>query len=121
MVLGRKMIFPVPIAAKYVAFIHRSIEASEQADKAIHELDELLETGFRGNEVKLVDDIIAKLSHIENATDEQQIELRQIMFGLEESLPPAHVMFLYRIIEWTGELADRAREIGDRLQILVAR
>lgn len=121
MVFGRKMVFPAPIAAKYLEFIRRSIEASEQADKAIHELDELLETGFSGNEVKLVDAMIAKLSDIENVTDEQQVVLRQIMFGLEESLPPVHVMFLYRIIEWTGELADRAREIGDRLQILVAR
>ncbi|MHB1947965.1 MAG: TIGR00153 family protein [Gammaproteobacteria bacterium] len=121
MVFGRKMVFPAPIAEKYREFIQRSIEASAQADTAIHELDELLETGFSGSEVKLVDAMIAKLSHLENATDEQQVALRQIMFGLEQSLPPVNVMFLYKIIEWTGELADRAREIGDRLQILVAR
>lgn len=121
LVLGRRMQFPEPIAGKFMKFLKRSIEASEQADKAIHELDELLETGFSGNEVKLVDNMIAKLSVIENDTDEKQIQLRQILFSLEQDLPPVDVVFLYKIIEWTGELADQAREIGDRLQILVAR
>lgn len=121
MVFGRKMLLPESIAAKYNDFLQRSIDASEQADAAIHELDELLETGFSGHEVKLVDGMITKLSNIEHDTDRQQVELRQIMFGLEQSLPPVNVMFLYKVIEWTGELADRAREIGDRLQILVAR
>lgn len=121
MVFGRKMIFPAAIAKKYIEFLQRSLDASEQADVAIHELDELLETGFSGHEVKLVDQMIAKLSEIEHDTDRQQVELRQIMFDLEQTLPPVNVMFLYKIIEWTGELADRAREIGDRLQILVAR
>jgi predicted phosphate transport protein (TIGR00153 family) len=80
-----------------------------------------LETGFSGNEVKLVEGMITKLSKIERDTDEQQIHLRQILFGIEEKLPPVNVIFLYKIIEWTGDIADRAQDIGDRLQILLAR
>lgn len=120
-VLGRKMVFPQQMIQKFQEFLERAIDASKQANKAIHELDELLETGFSGCEVKLVDAMIAKLSDIEHDTDGQQIQLRHILFDLEASLPPVNVMFLYKIIEWTGELADQAREIGDRLQILVAR
>lgn len=120
-VFGRKMAMPEPIATKLVEFITRSIEASKQADTAIHELDEVMETSFSGNEVKLVDGMIAKLSGIEHDTDQIQIQLRRIMFDLEPVLPPINVMFLYKIIEWIGELADHAREVGDRLQILVAR
>lgn len=120
-VLGRKMSFPEEIANKFLEFLFRAIEASKQANTAIHELDELLETGFSGNEVKLVDEMVATLSRIENDTDQQQIELRRVMFGMEETLSPVPVMFLYKVIEWTGELADQAREIGDRLQILAAR
>jgi predicted phosphate transport protein (TIGR00153 family) len=120
-VLGRQMVFPEPLIAKFKTFLRCAIEASQQADTAIHELDELLETGFSGCEIKLVDAMIATLSKIENDTDVQEIELRHILFDLESHLPPINVMFLYNIIEWIGELADRAREIGDRLQILVAR
>lgn len=121
MVFGRKMNFPETITKKFSEFLHRAIEASKQANVAIHELDELLETGFSGTEIKLVAGMIAKLSLIERDTDDQQIQLRHIMFDLEQVLPPVHVIFLYKIIEWTGELADQAREIGDRLQILLAR
>jgi predicted phosphate transport protein (TIGR00153 family) len=120
-VFGRKMIFPEVIAKLFMEFLTRSIQASEQANKAIHELDELLETGFSGNEIRLAEEMIAKLSEIEHDTDAQQIQLRRIMFDLENTLPPIEVMFLYKVIEWTGDLADRAREIGDRLQILLAR
>lgn len=120
-VLGRKMIMPTPMAQDYVAFLQRCIDASHQADTAIHELDELLETGFSGNEIKLVEGMIAKLSQIERDTDEKQVHLRQMLFEIEDKLPPVNVIFLYKVIEWTGDLADRAQEIGDRLQILLAR
>jgi predicted phosphate transport protein (TIGR00153 family) len=120
-VLGRKMVFPPATASLFMAFLIRSIQASEQANKAIHELDELLETGFSGSEIKVVESMIAILSGIEHDTDDQQIQLRRILFDLENDLPPIDVIFLYKVIEWTGDLADRAREIGDRLQILLAR
>lgn len=120
-VIGRQMVFPDEMVAPFMDFLKRSVEASKQANVAIHELDELLETGFSGVEVKHVDNMITKLSRIEHETDEMQILLRQTLFALEDQLPPVKVMFLYKIIEWTGELADNARSVGDYLQILVAR
>ena len=120
-VFGRKMNFPETMILGFRGFLTRCIDASKQANTAIHELDEVLETGFSGNEVKLVEAMITKLSHIEHDTDEKQIELRNILFELETQMPPVDVIFLYKIIEWTGDLADGAREIGDRLQILLAR
>lgn len=120
-VFGRKMIFPAEIATLYVDFLSRCLDATRQADTAIHELDELLETGFSGSEIKLVEEMLVQLSQIEHDTDDKQIRLRQIMFKLEADLPPVNVMFIYKIIEWTGDLADRAREIGDRLQLLLAK
>lgn len=120
-VMGRQMLFPDEMIAPFMDYLKRSVEASKQANVAIHELDELLETGFSGNEVKHVDHMITKLSRIEHETDEMQILLRQSLFALEDLLPPVKVMFLYKIIEWTGELADDARAVGDYLQILVAR
>lgn len=120
MVMGRKMIFPEAITQLFSDFLKLCIEASKQANTAIHELDELLETGFSGNEVKVVERMIGKLSQTERDTDEQQIQLRRIIFDLEDQLPPVDTIFLYKIIEWTGDLADRAQDIGDRLLILLA-
>ena len=40
---------------------------------------------------------------------------------VEETLPPVQVMFLYKIIEQTGDIADHAENVGSRLQLMLAR
>lgn len=120
LILGRRMVIPENISQDYMTFLKRCIDASKQARKAINELDELLETGFRGNEVKLVEEMIVKLDEIEHDTDEMQVAVRRQVFAMEKELPPIEAMFLYKIIEWTGDLADRAQTIGGHLQLLLA-
>lgn len=121
LVLGRHMYFPADIANQFLALLQRCLDAAQQAQQAIEELDELLETGFRGNEVKIVEAMIAELDRIENSTDKMQVEIRQTLFTLENTLPPVNVMFLYKVIEWTGDLADDAHAVGGQLYLLMAR
>ncbi len=101
--------------------MQRSVDAAAQALKAMNELDELLETGFAGREVTLVENLIEELDRIEHDTDTLQIKLRSDLFKLEKDLPPINVMFLYQIIEWIGDVADRAQRVGNRLEQLMAR
>ena len=56
--LGRELTIPASIHEEFRAFVQRNIDATEQARLAINEFDELLETGFRGREVELVERII---------------------------------------------------------------
>jgi uncharacterized protein len=79
-----------------------------QAQKSVGELDELFESGFRGKEADLVIAMTEELDRIETNTDEQQIVLRAQLFQIERELPPIDAMFLYQIIDWTGELGDLA-------------
>jgi uncharacterized protein Yka (UPF0111/DUF47 family) len=39
--------------------------------------------------------------------------------AVEKDLPPIDVMFLYRIIEETGDISDMAERIGRRLEVLL--
>lgn len=120
-VIGRQMKIPTLFRDDYFSFLNRCIEASKQAKEAINELDELLNTGFRGDELELIAKMIVKLDEIEHDTDEQQIKIRAKLFSIERELPPIDVIFLYTLIEQTGDLADLAHHIGARLQILIAR
>ncbi len=120
LVFGRKMQIPSKLAPNFKAYLDRSLQASHQAKKAISELDELLESGFRGQEVELVENLIQQLNQIEHDTDKMQINLRSELFAIEKELPPIDVMFLYKIIELIGRLADDAQEVGSRLRILIA-
>jgi predicted phosphate transport protein (TIGR00153 family) len=58
LVCGRQMHIPEEIKISYMEFLRRCLDAETQAQKAISELDDLIEAGFRGKEVSLVEDII---------------------------------------------------------------
>ena len=120
-VLGREMEIPEQIQADFITYLNRCIDATKQASKAINELDELLETGFRGREVKLVENMLEELDAIERDTDEMQITLRRQLREIENELNPIDVMFLYKILEWVGDLADIAERVGSRLELMLAR
>ncbi len=119
--LGRTMTIPASISGTYMELLHRCIDATKQAQIAINELDELVVTGFRGDEATRVKEMINNLHSIENDTDQIQIELRADLFNIESELPPVDVMFIYKIIEWTGDLADTAQSTGNRLQLMLAK
>jgi len=119
--LGRQMGVPKPLQKSMLNFLVATVATSEQALKAIGELDELLEAGFSGRELKVVEKLIKDLDVLEHKTDKLQIKIRASLFKLEANLPPVEVMFLYRIFEWVGDLADRSQAVGSRLQMLLAR
>ena len=121
LVLGRKMSLPESICSTYIEFLNRCIDAIRQAQVAVNELDELVVVGFRGNEVTRVKEMIEVLHTIEGETDKIQIKLRAELYKIEKDLPPVDVMFIYKIIEWTGDLADNAQSTGNRLQLMLAK
>lgn len=121
LLLGRKMRIPDSLASLLMPFLTRCLDAAKLACKAINELDELLETGFRGNEVSIVEEMIVKLDQIEHDCDEQLAAIRYSIFALEGTLPAIEIIFLYKLVQWIGDLADDAQIVGGRLQILIAR
>ena len=121
LIISRHMIIPNSLSTLFMTFLHRCLDAAKQACKAINELDDLLESGFRGNEVKIVEDMIVTLEEIEHDSDEKLAEIRHQIFELEKDLPTIEVIFLYKLVQWIGDLADHAQTVGGRLQILIAR
>jgi len=121
LIVGREMKIPKSMAKTYKKLIKRCIDASKQAYIAISELDELIETGFGRVERKRVGRLLIKLDVIEQNTDDLQVQLRSELFNLEADLQPVDVMFLYKVIESTGTIADRAQRVGSRLQLMLAR
>lgn len=121
LVLGRQMTLPDPLKTPFLDYTRRSIDAARQAKKTVDELDELVETGFRGSEIQIVHDLLNELDRIEKDTDNIQIRLRQTLRALEKDLPPIDVMFLYKIIELVGQLADIAQRVGSRLQMMLTK
>jgi len=119
-VLGRRMQVPEAIAEQFTDFVDRNIDATKQARKSVRELDELFTAGFRGAEVSLVEALIEELDRIETDTDAKQAELRAALFEIEDTLKPVDAVFMYQVIELTGEIADMAERVGRRLELLLS-
>ncbi len=119
-VLGRRMQIPAAIAVQFLEFVDRNVDAAKQARKSVRELDELFTTGFRGAEVDLVEAMIEELDRIETDTDDKQAALRSALFAIEDTLNPIDAVFMYQVIELTGEIADMAERVGRRLELLLS-
>jgi len=120
LVLGRKMQIPSAIAEQFLEFVDRNVDAAKQARKSVRELDELFTAGFRGAEVDLVTALIEELDGIETDTDDKQAALRAAVFEIEDTLNPVDAVFMYKVIELTGEIADMAERVGRRLELLLS-
>lgn len=119
--LGRQMIVPKPMHSAFCEFLESSMKVCSKANQVIQELDELLETGFRGFEVKKVEALIFELDDLEDITDSHERDVRQQLFSLEGDIDAVQVMFLYKVIDWIGEVANRAQAVGHRLHLMLAR
>jgi predicted phosphate transport protein (TIGR00153 family) len=120
-ILGRKMQIPAQIQDLLTDYVQASIKTVAEANTIVHELDELIETGFGGREVEWIEKLITRLDALETQSDVQQVEIRSQLHIIENELSPVDVMFLYKIFETIGNLADRAQTVGDQIHVIVAR
>ena len=121
LVLGRQMQFPDKLQQPLLDFLDACLLATNQCLTAIQELDELLEVGFTGREVKRVEKMLKALDKTEARCDKTATHVRGILFTLEAELAAVDVMFLYRVLALIPKIADVAESVGDRLQIIIAR
>ena len=119
--LGRKRSFPAAMAGSVMSYARSSVAACQLACEVVRELDELLATGFRGVQADRMEGMIRALDESERYNDEAQIKVRAELYGLESQLSPVDVMFLYRVIDWIGDLADHAQRVGHRLEMKLAK
>ena len=120
LIYGRQMVIPEELKQSLIDYARVSIAACDQAGLVVEELDELIDSSFSGREADRVIEMIGDVEHRERESDKAQIDLRQLLFALEGELGAVDVMFLYRIIDLVGDLADIAERVGHRVQMMLA-
>ena len=121
MLVVRKMETLEPMHIPLLVLTRRCVDACNQMAKIMEQLDELLETGFRGPESERVLEMIDDLNKIETDTDQKGAEVLRILFDHEDELGPIPVIIWLRLIHWIGDLADYAERVGNRHRLLLAR
>ncbi len=82
----RGMVIPKDLVDPFLDLARRVVAASEHAQRIINELDQLVETGFRGREVAEVDQMIDDLCRIESETDDLEERIQRRLFAMEDEL-----------------------------------
>ncbi len=121
LLVTRPMAIPDGMQDLVVAYAKSNHDATRQCRTAIHELDELVATSFRGRSVDRVHEMVDELNRLEGVTDDQGMELVRLLFEREDSMKPLDVVFWYELIRIIGDVADFAEDVGDRLRLLIAR
>jgi len=120
LLVERPMEIPEPLKEPVVTLARRCVDVVELSAKIIEQLDELVETGFKGKEASRVEEMLDELNLLEDKTDELGLELTRTLFEHEDEIKPVSVIMWYQLIQWTGDLADYAEKVGDRLRLLIA-
>ena len=120
-VTGRRMQIPESLQHKILTYVSTSVAAVYSTRSLLEEFDELLESGFSNREMDQMDTMISELGEQEHLSDEQQVEIRRNLFELERDLHAVDIMFLYRVIDLIGEVADHAQTVGNRMLYVIAR
>jgi predicted phosphate transport protein (TIGR00153 family) len=117
----RKMTVPDVLKEPLMPYVKRTVDAVRQCALVIGELDELVETGFRGRVGDRVEEMVTELGAIEAETDDLGMAMTELLFKHEDEMKPLSVVFWYELIQTIGDLADYAEDVGDRLRLLIAR
>ena len=116
----RRLAIPRPLSTTLLPFLELALEATTLATSAIHELEDLLETGFRGHEVADVVGKVERLDAIDEEIYQQQTQLRQQLLTMESMLNPVDAIVLYQVIALIAELAIQSDRIGARLEMMLS-
>jgi len=121
LMVTRDMSVPEGMKDSVLAFVQGCVDTCNQAAIIIEELDELIEMGFGGREATQVGEMVSALNELEDKTDVMGIEMTRSLFAMEDDLKPVSVMFWYQMLQWLGEMADNAENVGERMRLLIAR
>ena len=120
MLMLRRIEVPDPMREPLKTLTQRCMDACNQMARIMEELDELVETGFRGRESEAVVRMIDDLNRIETDTDEKAIVVLELLSENEDKMDPVSFMVWHRLIRWIGDLANYSEKVGNRLRLLLA-
>lgn len=98
----------------------RAVDTVAHVMAVVEKVDELLESRFRGHEAVLVQAMINELINIEYSSRQRRDEATIKLLGMKDQLPAAELITLDKLIEYIAGMAAQAKQVGLRLEQLLA-
>jgi predicted phosphate transport protein (TIGR00153 family) len=120
LVFTRKLKIPQDIKAELLHLLNQVISTSAMAEESVNELNIFFASGFSIKISCILEKMLTKVTKMEHIADTCATSVRQQLLQIEPNLDPVKVIFLYKLIELIGRIADAAESIGDRISLLLA-
>lgn len=117
----RGLTLPDALAASLNALCTTLADAANHALAAIRELDEMLELAFTHKERGPIDNALEALFKRLEHCDDRQRQLIAAVAAQEDTLSPIDAMLLYQLADTLGQLVLRCGDVGEQLDLLLAR
>ena len=120
LIIERSLIIPTSLHPLFKQLVSETCHTYNMAYQSSILLSKLVKTVFSKKVRKNICGSLDQLDAYEQQTDQTQHQLRCLLFSVEQEYPPLEVMCLYRLIHYTGQLADHAQNIGNHLIEIIA-
>ncbi len=98
------------------AFLSKNIEAFEGVRAIINQLDELLETGFGGDEAERVLRMVEEVAHMEHEVDVIQRQMLKSLFANEGDLTTGEFFLWTKLFKQVGDLSNLSERLANRVR-----
>lgn len=112
----KAMKMPGWLADDFNTFLNKNVEAFEGARGIINQLDELLETGFGGDEAERVLRMVEQVAHTEHEVDVIQRQMLKSLFANEEGLTTGEFFLWTKLFKQVGDLSNLSERLANRVR-----
>ncbi|WP_022670139.1 TIGR00153 family protein [Hippea alviniae] len=115
----KKIAVPEELKKKIDDFVKVVLKVVELSKSVIDELETLREASFTGPEARHIVELLDKINESEHESDVFQYDLTKIVLNTE-GLDCASLMLWMKIIETTGDIANAAEKMANRIRLIIS-
>jgi predicted phosphate transport protein (TIGR00153 family) len=112
----KALTMPDWLSADFDAFLNKNLESFQGAREIIDQLDELLESGFGGEEAERVLRMVERVAHTEHEVDLLQRQLLKSVFANESSLSTGDFFLWTKLFKQVSDLSNLSERLANRVR-----
>ena len=112
----KALTMPDWLSGDFDAFLNKNLESFKGARDIIDQLDELLESGFGGDEAERVLRMVEQVAHLEHEVDLLQRQMLKSLFANESSLSTGDFFLWTKLFKQVSDLSNLSERLANRVR-----
>ena len=112
----KKLTVPEAFRDRFKDFVNKNVEAFRAVRLIIHQMDELLVTGFGGAEAERVRQMVRDVARLEHEADRIQFDLLKSLVAQEQQLSVGSFFLWDKIFRQVSGLSNNSERLAHRIR-----